>query len=80
VKELGGTGREHDWEISRAIVATCGRPVFLAGGIRPHNVAHATASVRPYGIDLCSGVRTEGRLDGAKLGALVAALRAAEAR
>ncbi|HUR26597.1 MAG TPA: phosphoribosylanthranilate isomerase [Planctomycetota bacterium] len=76
VKELGGTGREHDWAISKSIVESCGRPVFLAGGIRPDNVRRAIAEVHPHGIDLCSGVRTEGRLDPVKLDALVSEMRA----
>lgn len=75
VKELGGTGRVHDWAISRAIVASVGCPVFLAGGLRAENVAEAVASVRPYGVDVCSGVRAGGRLDEGRLSALVAALR-----
>lgn len=74
-KELGGTGRLHDWSLSRAIVAAVDKPVFLAGGIRPDNVSAALDAVRPFGIDLCSGVRTDGALDGDKLGALVAAMR-----
>lgn len=69
VKELGGTGRVHDWRLSRRIVETCGRPVFLAGGLRPDNVAEAIRQVRPFGLDLCTGVRTDGRLDAAKLAA-----------
>ena len=77
VKQLGGTRRVHDWSLSRRIVESVSVPVFLAGGIRPDNVGQAIAAVRPYGIDLCSGVRTEGRLDPAKLGALVAAMAAA---
>lgn len=79
VKELGGTGRVHDWTLSARIVAESPVPVFLAGGIRADNVAEAIRAVRPYGIDLCSGVRTDGRLDPAKLAALVAAMRAADA-
>ncbi len=75
VKELGGTGREHDWAFSRKIVERCNRPVFLAGGIREHNVRDAIARVGPHGIDLCSGVRTDDSLDSAKLAALVAAMR-----
>lgn len=67
VKELGGTGRTHDWRLSREIVETAGRPVFLAGGLNAGNIADAVASVQPYGLDLCSGVRTKGALDGAKL-------------
>lgn len=77
LRELGGTGRVHDWEISREVVrAVPGTPVFLAGGIGAGNVGEAIRRVRPYGIDLCSAVRTEGRLDSAKLAALVAAMAA----
>lgn len=76
-RELGGTGRTHDWSLSREIVERAGRPVFLAGGINPGNVGDAIRSVRPFGIDLCSGVRTNGRLDPTKLRALVAAMDAA---
>jgi phosphoribosylanthranilate isomerase len=68
VKELGGTGRTHDWRVSRSIVeAVSPVPVFLAGGLRPENVAEAVESVRPFGLDVCSGVRTGGRLDAEKL-------------
>ena len=74
VKELGGTGRVHNWEISRKIVAASSRPVFLAGGINPDNVADAVSRVQPFGIDLCSGIRTDDRLDEAKLARLVVAL------
>ena len=77
VKELGGTGRVHDWEVSRRIVEAVDVPVWLAGGLRPDNVAEAVARVGPFGLDICSGVRTEGRLDAAKLAALVAAARGA---
>ena len=73
IKELGGTGRVHDWALSRAIVERSPVPVFLAGGLRADNVAEAVRRVRPFGLDVCSGVRTGGRLDPAKLGALVAA-------
>jgi phosphoribosylanthranilate isomerase len=67
VKELGGTGRVHNWDLSRRIVEICGKPVFLAGGINSENVREAFEKVGPFGFDLCSGVRTEGRLDRAKL-------------
>lgn len=67
VKELGGTGRQHDWNISRTIVESVGIPVYLAGGLNAGNVSAAVAAVRPYGVDLCSGVRTNGRLDEIKL-------------
>lgn len=77
VKELGGTGRVHDWEVSRRIVETVDRPVFLAGGLKADNVGAAIAAVRPFGVDLCSGVRTNGRLDPAKLADFMDAVRAA---
>lgn len=67
VKELGGTGRRHDWRLSRKIVETCGKPVFLAGGLNANNVREAVDTVQPFGLDLCSGVRTEGKLDLQKL-------------
>lgn len=67
IKELGGTGRTHDWALSRRIRDTIERPVFLAGGLKPDNVDDAIAAVEPYGVDLCTGVRTDGDLDEAKL-------------
>jgi len=67
VKELGGTGRVHDWTVSRAIRERVTIPVFLAGGLTPENVADAVRQVGPFGVDLCTGVRTDGRLDEAKL-------------
>jgi phosphoribosylanthranilate isomerase len=67
VKELGGTGRVHNWEISRKIVEQSPIPVFLAGGIKAENVRAAIEAVQPYGVDLCSSVRTNGHLDVAKL-------------
>lgn len=63
VKELGGTGRTHDWKLSRKIVGKVRCPVYLAGGLNSNNVAEAINTVKPYGIDLCSGIRTNGRLD-----------------
>ena len=78
VKELGGTGRVHDWALSRRIVAASPCPVFLAGGLRAENVADAIRRVRPYGVDLCTGVRTDGALDSARLAAFMAAVAAAD--
>ena len=75
VKELGGTGRVHDWRISRRIRDAVDVPLFLAGGLNAGNVAAAVAAVQPHGVDVCSGVRTEGKLDAAKLRAFVAAMR-----
>ncbi|MBK9984845.1 MAG: phosphoribosylanthranilate isomerase [Saprospiraceae bacterium] len=63
VKELGGTGRVHDWKVSRAIVEQCGKPVFLAGGLNPSNVREAIDHVNPFGVDICSGLRRNGKLD-----------------
>ncbi len=74
VKELGGTGRVHDWEISRRIRDAVGVSVFLAGGLTPANVTQALRLVRPFGLDLCSGVRTEDVLDEMKLRAFFDAL------
>ena len=67
VKELGGTGRTHDWSLSRRIRETVSVPVFLAGGLTPTNVRQAIDRVSPFGVDVCSGVRTEGRLDPRKV-------------
>ena len=66
-KELGGTGRTHDWHVSARIVEESRVPVFLAGGLNPANVEEAIRSVRPFGVDLCTGVRTIGKLDERKL-------------
>jgi len=74
VKELGGTGRVHDWTLSRRIVEGVDLPVFLAGGLHAGNVAGAVAAVGPFGLDLCSGVRTDRDLDPAKLATFFRAL------
>jgi phosphoribosylanthranilate isomerase len=79
VKELGGTGRRHDWRISRQIREEVGVPLFLAGGLDPGNVAEAIGEVGPFGLDICSGVRTDGRLDPRKLAAFFAAIRTTRA-
>lgn len=73
-RELGGTGRVHDWTISREIVDNSPVPVFLAGGLTPENVRDAVRTVHPFGVDVCTGVRTDGRLDHTKLEAFVAAI------
>lgn len=71
IKELGGTGRTHDWEVSRRIRETVDVPVFLAGGLNPSNIAEALRAVEPFGVDVCTGVRTNGLLDEAKLAAFM---------
>jgi phosphoribosylanthranilate isomerase len=78
VPEFGGTGRIHDWRISAEFVRRSPHPVFLAGGLSPANVGEAIRRVRPFGVDLCSGVRTEGRLDSNKLRAFIEAVRQEE--
>jgi phosphoribosylanthranilate isomerase len=74
VKELGGTGRTHDWRLSRKIRESIDVPLYLAGGLKPENVAEAISAVEPFGVDVCSGLRTEGRLDPQKLAAFFAAI------
>jgi len=63
VKELGGTGRVHDWGLSRRIRESIDVPIFLAGGLKPENVSQAIAEVRPFGVDVCSSLRPQGSLD-----------------
>jgi phosphoribosylanthranilate isomerase len=75
VKELGGTGRVHNWSLSRQIVEQCGKAVFLAGGLKTENVQAAIEAVQPWGLDLCSGVRSEGKLDPWKLEAFFKAAK-----
>jgi phosphoribosylanthranilate isomerase len=67
IKELGGTGKTHNWDLSRKIRDAIDKPLFLAGGLTPENVQQAITMVQPYGLDLCSGVRTSGQLDEIKL-------------
>ncbi|HUN01655.1 MAG TPA: hypothetical protein PLS00_02265, partial [Niabella sp.] len=67
VKELGGTGRTHNWELSRKIRKSISIPLFLAGGLNKDNVRQAIEAVGPFGLDLCSSVRTNGKLDSQKL-------------
>ena len=67
VKELGGTGRVHNWKLSRQIREKSKCPVFLAGGLNPENVRQAIEEVQPFAVDICSGVRTNGHLDRKKL-------------
>ena len=67
IKELGGTGRVHDWSVSKLIRQEVKIPVFLAGGLNSSNVAAAIDQVKPFGVDVCTGVRTDGRLDQNKL-------------
>jgi phosphoribosylanthranilate isomerase len=79
VKELGGTGRVHDWSLSRRIRDAVPKPIFLAGGLRSTNVREAIAAVQPFGLDLCSGVRTNDILDEQKLRSFFEVVNAAPA-
>ena len=74
IKELGGTGRVHDWRLSARLREAVGVPLFLAGGLKPANVADAINQVRPFGVDVCSGLRTDGKLDEEKLGSFFKAI------
>lgn len=76
VRELGGTGRTHDWRLSRRIVEGAGKPVWLAGGLRAENAREAVVAVGPHGLDICSGVRVNGALDAPRLAAFISAARA----
>ena len=67
VKELGGTGRVHNWKLSRQIRENSKCPVFLAGGLNPENIRQAIDDVQPFAVDVCSGVRTDGKMDRQKL-------------
>ncbi|HTK06553.1 MAG TPA: phosphoribosylanthranilate isomerase [Ktedonobacteraceae bacterium] len=67
IKELGGTGRVHDWSVSKKIREALDIPIYLAGGLNAENVRDAISQVGPFGLDLCSSVRTNGRLDEEKL-------------
>lgn len=78
LKRLGGTGRVHDWSISRKIRDLVAVPVHLAGGLRPDNVTRAIGQVLPYAVDVCSGVRTDDILDERKLHAFVEATAMAD--
>lgn len=81
IPELGGTGRIHDWIISAEFVRRSPHPVFLAGGLNPDNVARAIREVRPYGLDICSGIRDSAyALDPDKLRAFMQAVREEDLR
>lgn len=79
VKELGGTGRVHDWAMSREIRDRAPVPVYLAGGLNSGNAAEAITRVRPFALDVCSGLRTDGKLDASKVDSFMREVRRAEA-
>ena len=74
---FGGTGNRSDWNLSAQLIQACKVPAFLSGGIRPENVREAIETVRPYGVDLCSGVEAlKGVRDRGKLNRLMQNARA----
>jgi len=75
LKQLGGTGKTHDWSISAEIVKSVKIPVILAGGLNAQNVKQAIEHVKPYAVDVCSGVRTGNRLDPVKLSEFISIVR-----
>lgn len=78
VKQLGGTGRTHDWLLSKKIIDSVTVPVYLAGGLKPANIAQAIEVARPFGVDVCSGIRSDDKLDEIKLKQFCAEVRAAD--
>jgi len=78
IKTLGGTGNVHNWQISKKIIRSVNIPVFLAGGLHAGNVKEAIAEVKPFGVDVCSGVRTDGQLDPNKLKDFMRAVKTCE--
>ncbi|MCS7064398.1 MAG: phosphoribosylanthranilate isomerase [Methylacidiphilales bacterium] len=79
--QYGGTGKKGDWTLARELVQKSPLPVILSGGLTPDNVAEAIATVRPFGIDVCSGVESSpGKKDPAKLRDFILAAREAAAK
>lgn len=76
IKTLGGTGNTHNWSVSHELVKQVSVPVFLAGGLHAGNVQEAIEQVNPFGVDVCSGVRSAGKLDLQKLSAFIKAVKA----
>ena len=74
---IGGTGITHDWNISAKIVKECSCPVILAGGLTPENVTEAITRVRPYAVDVHTGVKKNGVRDAERTRAFVANARTA---
>lgn len=73
--KLGGTGKVHDWDLSREIVRNLRLPVILAGGLNPENVAQAIEKVRPYAVDVSSGLESAGKKDPEKIKSFVMEVR-----
>jgi indole-3-glycerol phosphate synthase / phosphoribosylanthranilate isomerase len=69
----GGTGETHDWSLASTIARKT--PILLAGGLSPQNVAEAITKVRPWGVDVSSGVETDGTKDVEKIQAFIQNVR-----
>ena len=78
IKVLGGTGKTHDWSISKLITRSISKPIYLAGGLNSENVIEAIKQLQPFGVDVCSGVRTNEKLDESKLRKFFAVVRSTE--
>jgi len=74
----GGTGQVFNWQLAKEVTAKF--PVFIAGGLTPTNVGRLIKQLQPWGVDVSTGVETDGQKDASKIGAFVQAVRKAERR
>ncbi|MDH7596732.1 MAG: phosphoribosylanthranilate isomerase [Methanothrix sp.] len=75
---LGGSGRTHDWSVTARMRSMLRTPLILAGGLRPENIVDAIDAVKPYAVDVSSGVETNGRKDPAKIEEFVRRVRSCQ--